>query len=117
MKADGSLICDLDLFHHRPYECLLVGICHGKVMNCKQLLGSEPIPDNQIIISVPGDYSRKPPIGGLLQEYAPRLKGGRCVELFARELAAAAKKRDESETERTKENGMERKSISEFKGA
>ncbi|PRQ26990.1 putative mRNA (2'-O-methyladenosine-N(6)-)-methyltransferase [Rosa chinensis] len=86
VKADGSLICDLDLFHHRPYECLLVGICHGKVMNSKQLLGSDHIPDNQIILSVPGDYSRKPPIGGLLQELAPRLKGGRSIELFAREM-------------------------------
>ncbi|XP_062024032.1 methyltransferase-like protein 2 isoform X2 [Rosa rugosa] len=86
VKADGSLICDLDLFHHRPYECLLVGICRGKVMNSKQLLGSDHIPDNQIILSVPGDYSRKPPIGGLLQELAPRLKGGRSIELFAREM-------------------------------
>lgn len=24
-----------------------------------------PIPDNQVVISVPGDYSRKPPIGGI----------------------------------------------------
>ncbi|KAL6867661.1 hypothetical protein ACP4OV_015685 [Aristida adscensionis] len=26
VKPDGSLIGDLDLFHHRPYECLLLGI-------------------------------------------------------------------------------------------
>jgi N6-adenosine-specific RNA methylase IME4 len=25
VKHDGSLIGDLDLFHHRPYECLLIG--------------------------------------------------------------------------------------------
>ena len=31
MKADGSLISELDLFHHRPYECLLVGHCRGEV--------------------------------------------------------------------------------------
>lgn len=31
VKADGSLISDLDLFHHRPYECLLLGLVHGKV--------------------------------------------------------------------------------------
>lgn len=31
MKADGSLINDLDLFHHRPYECLLLGHCHREV--------------------------------------------------------------------------------------
>lgn len=31
MKGDGLLINDLDLFHHRPYECLLVGHCHREV--------------------------------------------------------------------------------------
>lgn len=31
VKADGSLISDLDLFHHRPYECLLLGYCYGEV--------------------------------------------------------------------------------------
>lgn len=31
MKADGSLINDLDLFHHRPYECIILGQCHGEV--------------------------------------------------------------------------------------
>ncbi|TVU48055.1 hypothetical protein EJB05_07677 [Eragrostis curvula] len=25
VKPDGSLIGDIDLFHHRPYECLLIG--------------------------------------------------------------------------------------------
>ena len=99
MKADGSMINDLDLFHHRPYECLLLGQCHGKVslyyaaspilivdtlwvfvvdsfmfatcafdplqaMDSKCLSKSKPVQDNQIIISIPGDYSRKPPVGG-----------------------------------------------------
>ncbi|KAF8022861.1 hypothetical protein BT93_F0394 [Corymbia citriodora subsp. variegata] len=27
VKSDGSMICDLDLFHHRPYECILLGFC------------------------------------------------------------------------------------------
>lgn len=31
VKADGSLINDLDLFHHRPYECIILGQCHGEV--------------------------------------------------------------------------------------
>lgn len=31
VKADGSLITDLDLFHHRPYECLLLGYCSNEV--------------------------------------------------------------------------------------
>lgn len=30
------------------------------------LTRSNPIPDNRVFISVPGDYSRKPPIGGNL---------------------------------------------------
>lgn len=25
----------------------------------------KPLQDNQVIISIPGDYSRKPPIGGI----------------------------------------------------
>ncbi|XP_034208855.1 methyltransferase-like protein 2 isoform X1 [Prunus dulcis] len=89
VKADGSLISDLDLFHHRPYECLLLGLVHGKVTDSKQLSSTKPIlPDNQIILSIPGGYSRKPPIAGLLHEYAPRLQRGRCIELFAREMTA-----------------------------
>lgn len=98
VKADGSLISDLDLFHHRPYECLLLGLVHGKVSyyhcsimgslqfflllwicnlftdcdvgtsqvtDSKQLSSTKPIlPDNQIMLSIPGDYSRKPPIAG-----------------------------------------------------
>lgn len=32
MKDDGSLIGDLDLFHHRPYECLVLGYINSKVM-------------------------------------------------------------------------------------
>lgn len=31
VKLDGSLISDLDLFHHRPYEYLLLGYCSGVV--------------------------------------------------------------------------------------
>lgn len=31
VKADGSLISEMDLFHHRPYECLVLGYCHQKV--------------------------------------------------------------------------------------
>uniref|UniRef100_A0A2N9H4F4 Methyltransferase-like protein 2 n=1 Tax=Fagus sylvatica TaxID=28930 RepID=A0A2N9H4F4_FAGSY len=66
VKADGSLINDLDLFHHRPYECLLLGQCHREAMDSKCQSESKPVQDNQIIISIPGDYSRKPPVGGTL---------------------------------------------------
>ncbi|KAJ6722545.1 METHYLTRANSFERASE-LIKE PROTEIN 4 [Salix koriyanagi] len=64
VKADGSLISDLDLFHHRPYECLLLGYFHGQGTNSKQPPRLRPIKHDQIIISIPGEYSRKPPIGG-----------------------------------------------------
>ncbi|KAF9620250.1 hypothetical protein IFM89_010985 [Coptis chinensis] len=98
VKVDGSLISELDLFHHRPYECLLLGYRHGKGMDSEPLT-TKSLPENQVIISVPGDYSRKPPIGGILNlhfsvvrelllDYAPGPKPARCIELFARELLA-----------------------------
>ncbi|KAL3629545.1 hypothetical protein CASFOL_026767 [Castilleja foliolosa] len=86
VKEDGFLISELDLFHHRPYECLLLGFCHGNGMNTEELLGLNNIPDNQVVISVPGDYSRKPPIGEVLMEYVPGRKPARCIELFSREM-------------------------------
>lgn len=87
VKADGSLIGDLDLFHHRPYECLLLGYCYKEAVDCDLNSGLKPIPDNQVFISVPGDYSRKPPIGELLMDYAPGVEP-RCAELFSREMLA-----------------------------
>ncbi|GMP81207.1 hypothetical protein CsSME_00035995 [Camellia sinensis var. sinensis] len=86
VKADGLLISELDLFHHRPYECLLVGYCHGKAMDSESLSGLKPIPDNQVFISVPGDYSRKPPMGELLLDYVPGFRSPHCIELFSREM-------------------------------
>lgn len=88
VKADGSLISELDLFHHRPYECLIIGYLHGKDPDIEKTSIHDSKLSDQIIISVPGDYSRKPPIQDLLLEYAPGLKPARCIELFARELAA-----------------------------
>ncbi|WCJ35289.1 Methyltransferase MT-A70 family protein [Euphorbia peplus] len=86
VKADGSLISDLDLFHHRPYECLLLGYCNGKGTNSEQILRLRSVLHDKIIISIPGDYSRKPPIGELLLEHVPGPKPSRCIELFAREM-------------------------------
>ncbi|KAK2660478.1 hypothetical protein Ddye_007011 [Dipteronia dyeriana] len=88
VKADGSLISELDLFHHRPYECLLLGYCSRKVSNLENQSAPRPVKDNQILISIPGDYSRKPPVGDLLLEHAPGPKPARCIELFAREMTA-----------------------------
>ncbi|KAJ8762403.1 hypothetical protein K2173_007563 [Erythroxylum novogranatense] len=92
VKADGSLLSDLDLLHHKPYECLLLGYCHGK----GDVQGPAPVwqsslrhmKADQIILSIPGAYSRKPPVGELLLELVPGLKPARCIELFAREMIA-----------------------------
>ncbi|CAN0922085.1 Methyltransferase-like protein 2 [Linum grandiflorum] len=62
VKPDGSLTSDLDLFHHRPYECLLLGYCDGKGGGSELLQKMGPIED-KIVISIPGDYSRKLPVG------------------------------------------------------
>ncbi|XP_047327223.1 methyltransferase-like protein 2 [Impatiens glandulifera] len=86
VKPDCSLIGDLDLFHHRPYECLLIGYCHGEAVDSELILSGlkNTMPHNQVMISVPGDYSRKPPVGEFLKNYLPDYENG--IELFAREM-------------------------------
>ncbi|KAL5558094.1 hypothetical protein UlMin_034305 [Ulmus minor] len=88
VKADGSLINDLDLFHHRPYESIVLGQCNGEVLDSIKMSGVKSLQDNQVIISIPGDYSRKPPIGGLLREYIAGCSPTRCLDLFSREMGA-----------------------------
>ncbi|XP_017426364.1 methyltransferase-like protein 2 isoform X2 [Vigna angularis] len=88
VKENGSLICDLDLFHHRPYECLILGYSPGKVNNTDNLSEFKPVKNDRVIMSIPGDYSRKPQIADLLLEHVPGLKPPRCIELFAREILA-----------------------------
>ncbi|KAK3150771.1 hypothetical protein QOZ80_3AG0237510 [Eleusine coracana subsp. coracana] len=87
VKSDGSLIGDLDLFHHRPYECLLLGYIN---VNTEADCGSKAklLKGSQVIMSVPGAHSRKPPLQKLLSEYIPGPKPPRCIELFARELSS-----------------------------
>ncbi|XP_061343258.1 peroxisomal membrane protein 11A isoform X2 [Gastrolobium bilobum] len=65
VKANGSLISDLDLFHHRPYESLILGYSPGKVKNSDNESKFKPVKDDHVIMSIPGDYSRKPPIAGI----------------------------------------------------
>ncbi|CAJ1972845.1 unnamed protein product [Sphenostylis stenocarpa] len=88
VKENGSLICDLDLFHHRPYECLILGYSPGKVNKTDNLSQFKPVKNDRVIMSIPGDYSRKPPIADLLVEHVPGLKPPRCIDLFAREILA-----------------------------
>ncbi|KAG2554045.1 hypothetical protein PVAP13_9KG637600 [Panicum virgatum] len=85
VKHDGSLIGDLDLFHHRPYECLLLGYINVNT-DAKQGSNFKLLEGPQVIMSVPGAHSRKPPLEKLLSEYIPGPKPPRCIELFAREL-------------------------------
>lgn len=40
VREDGTLICDLDLFHHRPYETLLLGYCKSKVRPKEAIVSS-----------------------------------------------------------------------------
>ncbi|RDX75858.1 Methyltransferase-like protein 2, partial [Mucuna pruriens] len=86
VKENGSWICDLDLFHHRPYECLILGYSPGKVNNIDNQSKFNSVKNDSVIMSIPGDYSRKPPIADLLLEHVPGLKPPRCIELFAREI-------------------------------
>ncbi|XP_050214869.1 methyltransferase-like protein 2 isoform X2 [Mercurialis annua] len=86
VKADGSLVSDIDLFHHKPYECLLLGYCHQEGTNVRPNSSLRTVEQDKVIISIPGDYSRKPPIGELLLEHVPGPKPARCLELFAREM-------------------------------
>ncbi|KAK9750304.1 hypothetical protein RND81_02G186000 [Saponaria officinalis] len=88
VKSDGSLICDLDLFHHRPYEYLLLSYCGNEDTDSEILSSKMALKDDRVMISVPGDYSRKPPVRDLLLEYIPGPKPARCIELFAREMSA-----------------------------
>ncbi|PAN51047.1 hypothetical protein PAHAL_9G566100 [Panicum hallii] len=85
VKHDGSLIGDLDLFHHRPYECLLIGYINVNT-DAKQGSNFKLLEGTQVIMSVPGAHSRKPPLEKLLSEYIPGPKPPRCIELFSREL-------------------------------
>ncbi|KAF3334133.1 methyltransferase-like protein 2 isoform X2 [Carex littledalei] len=87
VKPDGSLIGDLDLFHHRPYECLLLGYVNVD-LNSECMKTIDSLKESRVIISVPGAYSRKPPLEKLLSEYIPGQRPSRCIELFGRELAA-----------------------------
>ncbi|KAI5664658.1 hypothetical protein M9H77_23981 [Catharanthus roseus] len=64
VNEDRSLISDLDLVHHRPYESRVLGYLPGKSGHSEGLLKQNPLPDNRVFISVPGDYSRKPPLQG-----------------------------------------------------
>ncbi|KAI3673138.1 hypothetical protein L6452_39253 [Arctium lappa] len=69
VKPDGSLIGELNLFHHRPYECLILGYCYPKDEDSNFFSKLKSIPDGQVLLSIPGDYSRKPPIAEMLLDY------------------------------------------------
>ncbi|KAL5185680.1 Methyltransferase-like protein 2 [Glycine soja] len=72
----------------RPYECLILGYSPRKVNNTDNQSKFKPVNNDHVIMSIPGDYSRKPPIADLLLEYVPGFKPSRCIELFAREIMA-----------------------------
>ncbi|CAD6202503.1 unnamed protein product [Miscanthus lutarioriparius] len=52
VKPDGSLIGDLDLFHHRPYECLLLGYINVNT-NAKQGSNFKFLEGSQVVKNTP----------------------------------------------------------------
>lgn len=86
VKPDGSLISELDLFHHRPYESFVVGYVNVKSAEFESTSSFTYMQDNQVFISIPGSHSRKPPLAKLLLDHVPGRKPAKCIELFAREL-------------------------------
>ncbi|XP_010943156.1 methyltransferase-like protein 2 isoform X2 [Elaeis guineensis] len=87
VKPDGSLIGELDLFHHRPYEYLLLGYINMENID-SECMPAVNLEDARVIISIPGVHSRKPALGKLLWDHIPGNKPVKCIELFARELMA-----------------------------
>lgn len=90
------MVSPLDLAHHKPYECLLLGYLPSKIGSTSeesvQFTGSREhadLPDKFVLISIPGDHSRKPPLKSLLSKHIPGQRHAeRGLELFARELSA-----------------------------
>lgn len=91
------MVSPLDLAHHKPYECLLLGYLPSKgAPSSKEenFLSSDSresvdLPDKYVLISIPGDHSRKPPLKSILSKYVPGQRHGeKGLELFARELNA-----------------------------
>ncbi|XP_006416515.2 methyltransferase-like protein 2 isoform X2 [Eutrema salsugineum] len=88
VRPDGTLICDMDLVHHKPYEYVLLGYRFTELAESIHRSDFNLLDKNKIIISIPGDFSRKPPIGEILMKHVPGPQPARCIELFAREMAA-----------------------------
>lgn len=51
--------------HFKKFAFILL-----QARNSECLSRFKAIPDNQVFISIPGDYSRKPPIGGIFPCFA-----------------------------------------------
>ncbi|KAI5076560.1 hypothetical protein GOP47_0008625 [Adiantum capillus-veneris] len=87
INADGCMIGELDTPHHKPYECLLLGYMRpqGNKSDSQIPVLKFP-PDKQVLISIPGDHSRKPPLDSLLSAYVPGQDSVRGLELFARDI-------------------------------
>lgn len=84
--SNGAMISPLENAHHRPYEVLLLGYLFPLKEFSPEMLegGSEPLseaflekhgirkpPEKHVIVSIPGEHSRKPSVGRLLFPHVP----------------------------------------------
>eukprot|EP00884_Botryococcus_braunii_P017054 jgi/Botrbrau1/4031/Bobra.0016s0038.1 len=84
VTQSGQLVSPLEIKHRKPYEVLLLAIREGEAGRLVTL----PIPRDLVIIAVPGEHSRKPHLGRLLRPLLTQGSHARCLEMFARDLAA-----------------------------
>lgn len=88
IKSNGEMVTELDLLHHKPYECLLLGFMPPQATNTDlQIPAPKAPPNKRVLISIPGDHSRKPPLALLLSAYVPGQAHVQGLELFARDIS------------------------------
>lgn len=84
ITSSFEFVYPLDSPHKKPYEILILGKLKDTT-NCQTRETSEPIPDHQLLVSVPSRlHSHKPPLAEVLAGYIR--SNAQCLEMFARSL-------------------------------
>ncbi|XP_043923635.1 N(6)-adenine-specific methyltransferase METTL4 isoform X2 [Protopterus annectens] len=79
-----EFVYPLDSPHKKPYEILILGKVKSSAY-CQNREETEPIPDQQLLVSVPSKlHSHKPSLAEVLAGYIR--SNAHCLELFARSL-------------------------------